>query len=309
MEMNGAGTASALVCVLDEVTRERSRLEVDLDGALTEIEREEASSRRAIEEGQRRLAALRELRREHEARLAGLATEMHQREWAAVRDGLGEDRDRLVARASLVHEAIVARESALNAELRQPELATALVEYQKYREAEPGLAAMPADYRAALTEQHRRVLRRLDPYISAANAGPPPLGVPPVGVGVIATVDPFEGRAQALVVVLPVPYEVYAEWSRRPEDLCSHLSYRMVAVVFRLLAVLGAPDAPVRYVSVHGCLAIQVWLGDHEVEGDLRERSLELIAMISEEAPELWAAGVELYTLWLRPDLLGEEPA
>ena len=50
MEMNGAGTASALVCGLDEVTRERSRLEVDLDGALTEIEREEASSRRAIED-------------------------------------------------------------------------------------------------------------------------------------------------------------------------------------------------------------------------------------------------------------------
>lgn len=304
----GPASASALVSVLEDVTRERGQIEGELGEALRDIGREEAASRRSVEEGHRRLAALRAVRREYEDRLGGLSAEMLHREWEAVRDGLTTDRDRFVSRAALVADAIASREAAMNAELAEPELASAVDEYLKFREAESSLAAMPPDYRDAILAQHRRVLRRLEPYIAAANAGPPPLAVAPLGVGVIASADPADGRAEALVLVLPVPYGVYADWTAAPEDLTSQLAYRMIGAVFRMLHLLDAADAPVRYLDVHGCLGIQVWLGDHEVEGDLREIALEQVAAAADEATELWAAGVEVYTVWLQPELLGEEP-
>lgn len=300
---------SALVAVIAQLTRERGRLETDLDTALIEIGREEAQSRRAIEEGHRRLSALRELRREYEERRGGLSQEMVHREWGAVRDGLCADRDRFLSRAALIADAIASREASLNAELAEPELATLVHEYVKFKEAGSALAAMPPDYREAILTQHARVKRRLEPYIAAANTGPPSLAVEPAGVGLVASADPADGRPEALVLVLPVPYAVYTEWTARPEDLASMLAYRMVAATFTLLRSIGAADAPVRYVEVHGCLALQVWLGDHEVQGDLRERTLEHLAAAIEAAEEIRAANVELYTLWLRPELLGEEPS
>jgi hypothetical protein len=301
-------STSALVAVLDDVTRMRGELEVDLDTALVEIGREEASCRRTIEEGHRRLAALRELRREYEDRVEGLTAEMLHREWEAVRQGLVADRERLQARAAMVAEAVASLEASMNAELAEPELAAALREYIKFREAEASLGAMPADYRAAILAQHRRVQRRLEPSIAAANAGPAPLSVAPAGIGILASADPAEGRPEALVLVLPLPSAVYADWISRKEDLCSQLAYRMVAAVFRLLARIDAADAPVRYLDVHGCLGVQVWLGDHEVEGDMREGLLERLAAAAEEAVDLWGAGVEVYCVWVRPELLGEEP-
>jgi hypothetical protein len=214
-----------------------------------------------------------------------------------------------MARVELVQLAVLDRVAQLDRELEEPELAGAVEEYLKFREAETSLAAMPPDYRDAIVSQHRRVLRRLEPYINAANAGPPPLDVPPVGIGVVASADPAEGVPEALVVVLPVPFAVYGEWNKREEDLASQIAFRLVAAVIQLLSSLGAADAPLRYVEVHGCLAIQVWLGDHEVEGDVRERALEAISGAAEEAPELWAAGVELYAVWLKSELLTEEPS
>lgn len=213
--MKGHASASALVSVLEDVTRERGQIEGDLGAALVDIGREEAASRRSVEEGHRRLAALRALRREYEERLGGLSSEMLHREWEAVRDGLTTDRDRFLYRAGLVADAIASREASMNEELAEPELSAAVKEYLKFREAEASLGAMPPDYRDAILAQHRRVLRRLEPYIAAANAGPPPLAVPPVGIGVIASADPAEGRPEALVLVLPVPFAVYADWTDR----------------------------------------------------------------------------------------------
>jgi hypothetical protein len=80
----------------------------------------------------------------------------------------------------------------------------------------------------------------------------------------------------------------------------------MVAAVTVLVAELGAPEAPLRYADLQGSLALQVWLGDHLIEGDLRERALERIGGAAEVGVELEAAGVEVYALWLAPELLVE---
>ena len=91
---------------------------------------------------------------------------------------------------------------------------------------------------------------------------------------------------------------------QREDDLVSLLSYRVVTALFMLLREIGALDAVVRYFEIHGCLAVQVWLGDHLVPDDLQERTLDLIQTMSAEAVELEVAGVDLYALWLLPGLL-----
>lgn len=299
---------SALVAGIDGVTRERGRLEAEIETALEDIAKEEALARRLLADCQRRIIALRELRLEQEERLDGLAGEMTSREWQVVHEGLRGDLGRFMERAAQVEALALAREEALETELAQPELAAAVEEHLRFRETEQALAAMPAPYREQVLTQHRRVLRRLEPYITAANAPAPTFEGPPLAVGVVAAADPADGQPEALVVVLPVPFAVYADWVGRREDLATALAYRMVASLFRMLATVGAADAPMRPAEVHGCLALQVWLGDHSVEGDLRERALEAIATAAVEGGELAAAGVELYALWLRPDLLTEEP-
>lgn len=307
--MSAQAEGSVLVETLASIGRRRARLEGEVEAAIQEVLREESVNRRAIEEGHRRLVALRALRREQEQRREAITAEVDEAELAALREGLGRDRERFLERVHLVQEAVAARDEQLEAELADPDLAASVAEYENYLQAEPTLATMPAAIRRSLQEKHERLSRKLAPTIRAANAAPPPLAAAPLGVGIVAAADPAEGPPEALVVVLPVPYAVFSDWKERPEDLATLLTYRVLAAVFRLLGVVGAADAPVQYDEVHGNLAIQVWLGDHAVEGDLRERTLDAIAGAYEEAAELWAAGVEIYTVWVRPELLTAEEA
>ncbi len=308
--MSESVEASVLVSALQQIGRDRARLEDEVDAAIAEIVREEKVNRKAIEEGHRRLVALRVVRREHEDKRLQISETVARWEADAIREGLRRDRERFLARVALVDEAVRHRDAQLEAELLRPEVAVSVGEYENYLLAEPSLGSMPAAIRRSVVEKHQRLLRKLDPYIRAANVGPPPLATASLGLGLVAAADPSEGPPEALVVVLPVPYEVYSDWRDRPEDLATQLTYRVLGAVFRLLDALGASDAPVHYDEVHGNLAIQVWLGDHVVEGELRERTLELIEGAYEEAAELWAASVEIYTVWVRPELLaGEEGA
>lgn len=295
---------SVLVTALERIGRARARVENEIDLALAEVAREESTNRRAIEEGHRRLVALRALRREQEARKAGLVGDLAAEEAEAVRAGLEADTERFLERARLVAEAVAARDARIEEDLKAPELAAALAEYQNYQDVAPTLGTMPPSIRKSVMEKHERVMRRLDPLIRAANSGPPPVAAPAMGIGVVAAADPPEGSPEALVVVFPVPYAVYSDWRERPEDLASQLCYRLLAALFGLLTDIGAADAPVQYDAVRGNLAVQVWLGDHTVTADLREATFEHFSQVYEEAIELWAAGVEVYTVWVRPELL-----
>ena len=145
-------------------------------------------------------------------------------------------------------------------------------------------------------------------YIRAANDAPPPLALAPLGVAVLAATEPADGVPEGLLVVLPVPHAVFTDWKSRREDLATQLTYRLIAAVFRVLGSVGAADAPVNYQEVYGNLAVSVWLGDHKVEADLREHILEAISTAYEEATELWAAGVEVYAVWVRAELLAGVP-
>lgn len=298
----------SLVEALESAARERARQELDLDAALSEVAREEVQNRKAIDEAYRRLTALRLLRQEFEERKQQLGTEASRTEWMAVRAGLLADRARFLRRVELVSAATKERDQRLKDELSRPELGTALAEYERYHtEVEPSLQTLPPAYRRAALESHERNRRRLDPFITAASSPPDRLNLPLEAIGVIACASPANGRPEALVIVMPLPFELCREWATREEDLAATFAYRVVAAVFRLLREIGAEDAPVEYFEVHECLALQVWLGDHTVSADLREHTLDYIGRAYEDGPELRAAAVELYGVWLRPELLAED--
>lgn len=297
----------AVLADLGSIARRRERAEIEFASAVAEVEREEESARRVIEEAQRQLAALAALRREIHEKHAVVAEQVERAEVVAIRQGLEADWSLLGDRALLLEQATMEREAVLQEQMRDPENAEAIAEFERFVEVEATLGTLPPSYRRAILEHHDKVRRRLEPIIAASNAGPPHLEVEARGVGVLLAADPPEGVPEALVVVLPVPYAVYRDWSERREDLASLLAYRAVSAVSRLLASVNAGDAPVQFTELHGSLAIQVWLGDCEIHGDLNERALEEIGAAREEAAELQSAGIELYGLWVRPALLAEE--
>ncbi len=302
--------ARSLVEALELAGRERQREEQELDLAMSEVAREDVQNRRSIDEAYRRIAALKLLRQELEERRAAMASAASRHEWQAVRTGLQADSARFAGRAEEARTAMKARDERIAAEMASPELVAALTEFERYHaEVEPSLASMPAAYRLAISETHERNARRLAPYAAELNSLALRLDAAVEPIGVVACASPADGRPEALVLVLPLPFAVYREWATREEDLGTVFAYRIVAAVCRLLQGIGAADAPIEYFEVHGCLALQVWLGDHVVVGDLREQTLEHIARAYEEGAELRAAGVEVYGVWLRPELLTEDGA
>lgn len=308
MSLDLRASPGSLIEALELAARDRAREEQEIEQALSEVAREEVHNRRAIDESYRRITALRLLRREFEERRVSLATTGFRHEWTAVRTGLLADRARFLQRSEEALAALRARDAQLVEDMRAPDVLAALREFERFHgEIEPTLDSMPAAYRRAIQETHERNLRRLEPYARALNAPGPKLDAPVHAVGVVACASPADGRPEALVLVLPVPFATYREWASREEDLASVFVYRMVAAAFRLMAAIGASDAPVEYFEVHECLAMQVWLGDHTVTGDVREQALEYIARGYESGPELSNAAIEVYGVWLRPELLTED--
>lgn len=301
-----AGTnRPAIITILDDIAQWRAQRDDEHSRAVGAIASEEAEARRVIEEAQRLLATLAATRGELEEKRADVAIEGDRRERDALRDGLQVDRKILETRAQMMAERVAERRAELDRRLAEPEVATAITEYESFDEG--ALAALPASYRQAITAHHQAVRARIEPILQALNAGPPTLDLDNAGICVLFATDPTEGAPEALVAVLPVGWAVYRDWAEREEDLSSLLAYRVVAAVSRVLIGVEASEAPVQYLEVHGCLAIQVWLGDVEVKGELRERMLEEIEALREDAAELNAAGVELYGLWVRPSLLVDE--
>lgn len=300
-------TRSALIAALDEVGRRRAATLREVEDALAEVAREESAARNALEEAQRRIVALRFVREEYAERRAQLLADDLVAERAAIREGLLSDRETVLARARALRDAAARREEDAAARLAaEPDLAAALGEVSRFREMQGELDRMPASYRQALQERYDRARRRLAPLAARLDAPPAALDVPAAGVGVVLAVEPPQGRPEALVLVLPVPFAVHREWASRPEDLATLLTYRTMAGVFMLLTAVGAADAPLQYLPVHGNLAVQVWLGDADVGADLRDRAVERLTMAWEDAPELETACLEVYLVHLRPDLLEE---
>jgi hypothetical protein len=208
------------------------------------------------------------------------------------------------ARGRLVERALAERDERLTqAVATDPALRAPLADLELFRDVERSIDAVPAAYRRTLADRRQRARRQLEPLVATAEVQPRPVGGP-VGVCVIVSTEPAGGIPEALVVVMPVPFDVHAAWSARKEDLAAWMAYRVVGAVFTLLASLGVAEAPVSYIDVHGSLALQVWLGDHAVDEGIRARIVEQVRAATRSAPELVLGGIVAEILVVRPDLL-----
>jgi hypothetical protein len=299
--VNNAATAPSLLRMLDDVAAWREQAGREAEAALAAIAAEEDAVARAALEAERRKSALAAIRREEEERLASLDDAALQRKRTSVRTSLELDRALLEERAAALRRAQAERDAEAALGLDHPSMERHLLAWLEARAAAAAARETDAESRLA-----RDVRQALAPYIDVAHGPPPSIGLPCAGVGVLVSADPPVGVPEAFVMVLPVPEAVYTQASARAEDLCTLLAYRLVAALYRLLGELDAAGAPVRFETVQGNLTIQVWLGDQLVPDDLRERAMDAVAAAVDGAPELAAAGLEVYAVWLTPDLLAE---
>lgn len=300
-----------LVVSLEIVERWREETETEVTRQIKEIDEEEERLNANIAELQRQLKAVAALREEMQVRLTELDDEELARIREAVLSGLESEAPLLAERDIAWTDACTARASGVEALVEDPRVAALLEEFRQFAEVEPTLDLLPAGYRRALLAHHEEVKRELQPVIAAAQADPEPMDLDPAGFTLIASLDPPDGPPEALAVIVPVPFDTYARWSEQREDLHSLIAYRVVGALSALLAEVGAADAPMQYAPYEDKLAVQVWLGDSEVTGDIRSTFEALIDGLKREAAELRVTRLEPYLVWLSPDAIipeeGEE--
>ncbi len=300
-----------LVVSLEIVERWREETETEVTRQIKEIDEEEERLNANIAELQRQLKAVAALREEMQVRLAELDDEELARIRDAVVSGLESEAPLLAERDQAWTDACAARSADVDALVQDPRVSALLEEYRQFAEVEPTLDLLPAGYRRALLAHHEEVKGELAPVIAAAQADPDPLPLEDAGFTLIASLDPPDGPPEALAVIVPVPFDTYSRWSEESEDLHSLIAYRVVGALSALLAEVGAADAPMQYAPYEGKLAIQVWLGDSEVTGDIRTSFEALIEELKHEAGELRVTRLMPYVVWLSPDAIipeeGEE--
>lgn len=293
-----------LVVSLEMVERWREETEGDLNRQIREIDDETDQINAKIAELQRQITAISALREEMQGRLSGLDDEQISRTRDTVLSGLETEGPLLDERAALWRAAVSDQEAALDRLLQDPAVAGLVEEYKQFGELEPTLDMLPAGYRKALLAHHEEVKAQLKPFIESAAASPPPLSVPEQGFTLIASLDPQEGAPEALAVIVPVPFETYSRWSERSEDLHALISYRVVGALSAMLAEVGASEAPLQYAPYEDKLAIQVWLGDSEVQGDVKSALERQIGKLKAGSTEIQVCRLDPYLVWLSPDAI-----
>lgn len=295
----------ALADALDRLGHWRAQIDDELDGGLQEIEAEESEIRRGLVELERQLRALGALKTEVQQRKTLAEEALRKRSWQAVRKALAVDRAVLVQRAAALSNASVEHRARLGEEMRRLKLDNLGEEGLRLKER-LAQAGLPMVTRSSLELRIRQIEEKLSPHLQAMDQVPS-LDLPPIGVGVVVTPEPAEGPVQALLALLPVPWSVYSHWNSRTEDLASRLTWRMIAAFYRMLNQMGAANAPVRFSPMDDGLSLSIWLGDHLVPSDLKDRAMEAIQSVHEDAADLEAVSLEVYGFWLSPELVDLE--
>ena len=253
------------------------------------------------------MLALALLRREQEDRLQHLARETTSAERHALVAGLEADRRLVAERGRLLRDAGRARDAAILARVQADrDLSDALTELARQREVELGWEPVTPAAAVALAERAERARRRLAPVLADVERPSVMLDLPTASIAAVVSFAPSDGRPNAMVVVLPMPWAEYRAWAQHRDSLGLRLACLVVGGLTRFVVEAGAAEAPVRYAEVGGSLAVQLWLGDAPMPDDVRARALDAVQGILASASELDAAGVEVYVVQVRPELLAE---
>ncbi len=292
---------------LDAIAAWRTERTAGYDDRIQEIAEEDERLQERLAEIKERLAELTEKRQTLQEEFRSVPEEVSRRSHEALLEALEADRLLLEARAAALTECEQENRAALEKRFEEPEIAAALEEYDKFKEVEPVLGSLPPSYRQVVLDHHAQLKERLAPIFELAQAPPDALDVDSAPLGLVASVDLVEDRPTAFALFLPVDYQVYRGWADRQEDLASKLAYRIVSVVASALEELGASDAPLVYHDFHGCLSIQVWLDDHELEGDVQQTVEAATATVLGEAGEVALAKLVVQLVWVDPSVIGPE--
>ena len=307
MTTNGAQITPKLVTALEDIDRWRRESDAEADREHGEITDEQEKNRQEIADREQRLDALGQRKTEVENHKAGLPSEQLRRQRDAGLKNLAGDRGVIAARGSLYGDAVKVRERRVTELIEQPQFNKLVKEYEEFQEVEVTLDTLPKSYRKAIQSHHATVVKELEPVFDAMAADIEQVDATAVSVAAIASIDAPDGVAEALAVIVPTPYEICSKWTERAEDLSTLIAYRVVGAVGGMLKAVGAADAPIHFKEYENALAIQVWLGDSDVQGNVKPVLEDLFDEMNGKAAEFEAGRIQLGLVWLDPECIAPD--
>ena len=305
--MTEAAVKPKLIAELESIEQWRNEQAEAYDTSLVDLAAEEQKLREQITELQESLEGNADKQSQIKGELHGLPTEVVRRAHQALLAALEADRAMVDARSAALQEVRELAMVELQDRLEEPETAAAIEEYEKFREVEPVLGSLPPSYRQVVMDHHEALKTKLAPLFELAAGPKDPLELDPAKAVLVASIDVVDDRPAAFALFLPVDFQVYRAWADRPEDLAAQVAYRVVSGVSAALETLGAPDAPVVYQDFEGCISIQVWLDDHELEGKVTDTIAGALMGALDAAPECAQVQLGFELAWVDPQVIGPE--
>lgn len=304
MAENASVLTPPLLQALSDIAAWREQAEEIATRQRGEVDAEEAEITAAIADLERRLSATRARRTQIDESILRLEPEETRRSHRAVLDSIVADRKQLESRGVVLTQAWRASAARAEAMLQDPALGEALAEYEQFAQIEPTLKTLPAGYRNAVLAHHDDIRKQLAPLFRELAGDNLSVKLDPTNLSVVASIDPAQGRPQTLVLIAPVAASYYEAWDSHEQDLMASVAYRMWAAAARIASLLGAADAPIKYVPFHGHIAIWVRLADHDLKGALREVTSSVLADLPSRSRELRLANLRFSAIWLPPSVL-----
>lgn len=286
---------------LESIRNWREEREAGCRRDLNQIDEEDNRLHQKLAEIQRKLSENAQLREHVLAQLHQLPIDEGRRSHNVLLDTLGTDHKFVIERSNALRGAFLEQQAALQARLDDPAVSDMIGEYESFKELEPALSNMPPSYRKVALDHHESLRSRLLPLFELAQGTPGPLEQPVVPVGIICSVDPEEGAPTAFAVIVPTDYNTYRDWALQDQGLQTVIGYSLVGSISQVLHRCGAANAPVAFRNYEGCLAIQVWLGNQNVKGDLVEIATEIIESSARLCPDIEAARLVCKAVWVSP--------
>jgi hypothetical protein len=298
---------SVLLNRLEAVQQWRRNMEEEYDKTILSLQKSEADAKKRLLRLQQEIFELAEKQKSTKSDRDELDTESLGRSREAVLEGLHAAKELLSEREAAYRSMVEGRDSRVEKLIASPEVSRLVGEYQQFLSLQDTLSQLPEGYREAMLAHHSQVRNELRPIFNAMNE---PLGKADVGegaLGIVSSIEVVDDVPEALAILLPVPFEIYTKWSEEDEGLKHKLVYRILAAVAGMLKKIGSPNAPVHYAEYDGCLAIQVWLGDSKIVGDVRNALVGEIEKLRRCASELRVVRLSLDIVWMDPEVIAPE--
>jgi len=305
--MTDSAAKPTLILELESIEQWRSEQAEAYDKSLVDLAAQEQELREQLTEIQAALEGNADKQTQIKGEAQGLPSEVVRRAHQALLDALEADRALVEARSAALQEVRELAMVELQDKLEEPEMAAAIEEYEKFREVEPVLGSLPPSYRQVVMDHHEALKTKLAPLFELAAGPTEALELEAARAVLVASVDVVDDRPAAFALFLPVDFQVYRAWADRPEDLAAQVAYRVVSGISSALEQLGAPDAPVVYQDFQGCISIQVWLDDHELDGDVAKVIGDALTGALEAAPACAQVGLGFELAWVDPQVIGPE--